>query len=110
MSDDLLMKKRVISITFAELILQRLINRVQRNEDRGLSLERWNTIPRRGIIQVSSFAEVLKMVCFNISNKILTRFFEWVMPVKTTVEWLKRAPCGCNNSTDTNSLLEDYPV
>lgn len=73
MSDDLLMKKRVISITFAELILQRLINRVQRNEDRGLSLERYNTFPRQGkneicgIIQVSSFifAEVLKMVCFN---------------------------------------------
>lgn len=47
MSDDLLMKKRVISNTFAEWILHKLINRVQRNEDKGLSLECYNTFARQ---------------------------------------------------------------
>ncbi len=56
MSDDLLMKKLVISITFAELILQRLINWVQRNEARGLSLERCNTFPYNNcLFEISSF-------------------------------------------------------
>lgn len=74
MSDDLLMKKCVISITFAELILQKLINRVQRNEDRGPSLECYNTFPRQekrkrrmwnyASLFSFAFAEVLKMVGF----------------------------------------------
>lgn len=72
MSDDLLMKKRVISNTFAEWILQKLINRVQRNEDKGLSLECYNTFAwqeKNLELCLFSFAltEVLKMVCFNIS-------------------------------------------
>lgn len=71
MSDDLLMKKRVVSNTFAEWILQKLINRVQRNEDKGLSLEWYNMFARQEknlelCLFSFAFAEVLKMVCFNI--------------------------------------------